>query len=101
MNQPAPETADLYRPLISPGLVWKTMMIALAFAALTALLNVAGRWMGERIASGGHSIKNSAVIQDLRNSDLGREEVFNEERVVHDLARLRRLRLQKALKGFP
>jgi hypothetical protein len=44
------------KPIISPGLIWKTTIVVSIFAILTLGLSVTGRWMGERIATGGHSV---------------------------------------------
>ncbi len=55
-ESPAPE----YKPLISAGFLRRTGYVILAMAVLTMLLSLAGRWMGERIASGGHSTSTDA-----------------------------------------
>ncbi len=55
-ESPAPE----YKPLISAGFLRRTGYVILAIAVLTMLLSLAGRWMGERIASGGHSTSTDA-----------------------------------------
>ena len=55
------------RPLVSPGFVWKTMLIIFAFTILTAALSVTGRWMGKRIAMGGHSISTEAKTVIIAN----------------------------------
>ena len=56
MAQPltAPPTPQ-YQPLISSGFLLRTAPVILVFAILTLILSVTGRWMGEKIARGGHS----------------------------------------------
>lgn len=57
MSQQATHTKELYTPLISPGFLRKTLTVVLVLAALTVALNLTGRWLGERIARGGHSVE--------------------------------------------
>ncbi len=67
MSEPAAAPTGHYKPLISPSLIRKTTIVALGFAALTFVLSMTGRWVGERIASGGHSLETdvrSFFIED-------------------------------------
>ncbi len=59
-----------YQPLISSGFLWRTALVILAFAILTLFLSLTGRWMGEKIASGGHSVST-----DIRTLFLGDEQL--------------------------
>lgn len=47
------------KPLVSQGFIWKTMLVIFIFAVLTIAVSLAGRWMGQRIAMGGHSVSTS------------------------------------------
>lgn len=55
MSQPLTATQQL-KPLVSQGFILKATIVIFVFTALTVALSLAGRWMGQRIAMGGHSI---------------------------------------------
>ncbi len=54
MSRPLTATPES-KPLVSPGFIWNATLIIFIFTALTLALSVAGRWMGQRIAMGGHT----------------------------------------------
>lgn len=58
MSQPLTATPEP-RPLVSQGFILKTTLVIFVLAALTVAVSLAGRWMGQRIAMGGHSVSTS------------------------------------------
>ena len=52
-------SAETYEPLISARLLRRTMVVVILIAILTILLNIGGRWYGERMATGGYNVDES------------------------------------------
>jgi len=52
-------SAEIYNPLISTRLLRRIMAVVLLFAILTIILNIGGRWIGERMAAGGYNVDES------------------------------------------
>lgn len=52
-------SAETYEPLISARLLRRTMIVVILIAILTILLNIGGRWYGERMATGGYNVGES------------------------------------------
>lgn len=58
MSQPLTATPEP-KPLVSQSFILKSTMVIFLFGLLTVAVSVTGRWMGQRIAMGGHSISTS------------------------------------------
>ncbi|MCR9134958.1 MAG: hypothetical protein NXI27_03135 [Alphaproteobacteria bacterium] len=58
MSQPLTATPEP-RPLVSQSFILKSTIVIFLFGLLTVAVSVTGRWMGQRIAMGGHTVSTS------------------------------------------
>lgn len=69
MSQPLTATPEP-RPLVSQGFILKTTLVIFILAALTVAVSLAGRWMGQRIAMGGHSVSTALTTIHIEGERL-------------------------------
>ncbi|OJF95459.1 hypothetical protein [Pararhizobium antarcticum] len=55
MSVSSPASADDHSPLISPRFLYRVTAVAVALAALTIGISMAGRWFGQNLAQAGHT----------------------------------------------